>query len=288
MVHGNTTYFSRDNNVYSYTLASDKWTKLPRCENERFGLAIVNNEVTTVGGCAVGSKAVNSLASWYEGSLLGWGAKWRELLPPMPTARVSPATATTPAHLIVAGGWTSPHIGEQLPTVEILDTNTLQWSSTSNLPKAMGYLHMILCGEHLYLSEHSNTFSCSVEELLKSRKPASTNSNDGGSVWTKLEKIPAPYDASLATLRGQVLAIGGSDQFATPTGAIHQYNRNTNSWSVIGEMPTPRARPLVAVLLSNELIAVGGTDGKGKWYNITEIARTEHHTVTAQCRHTEV
>ena len=42
--------------------------------------------------------------------------------------------------------------------------------------------------------------------------------------WTELSNIPVPYRASLITLRGQVLAIGGSNQLihGTPTGAIHQ------------------------------------------------------------------
>ena len=55
----------------------------------------------------------------------------------------------------------------------------------------------------------------------------------------------------------------------TPTGIIHQYNRSTNcnSWSVIGEMPTPRACPLVAVLPSHELIVMGGGG-----CTVTEIA----------------
>ena len=70
---------------------------------------------------------------------------------------------------------------------------------------------MTLCGGYLYLSQDNTIFSCSVEELLKSCKPASTNSSDGGSVWTTLTDIPVPYGATLATLRGHVLAIGGSD-----------------------------------------------------------------------------
>ena len=112
-----------------------------------------------------------------------------------------------------------------------------------------------------------------MEDLLKSCRPASTDSSDGDSVWTKLEDIPVPYWASLTTLRGQVLAIGGRDQLngGTPTGAIHQYNRSTNSWSDIGEMPTPRACPLVAVLASHELIVVGG-----HYCDVTEIASSTY------------
>ena len=166
--------------------------------------------------------------------------------------------------------------------VDVLDLDSLQWSSASNSPKSFKYPHMTLCGEHLYLSEDNTVFSCSVEELLESCKPASTtNSSDSDSVWTKLADIPfAAYYTSLTTLRGQVLAIGGRDQpyyySGTPTEAIHRYSRSTNSWSVIGQMPTPCGNTLVEVLPSNELIVVGGQDGAGWPCNTTEIASTDY------------
>ena len=156
--------------------------------------------------------------------------------------------------------------------METLDTNTLQWSSVSSLPEALMYPNMTLCNGQLYLSQHSKIFSCSVEELLKSHK--SFFNFFSRSVWTKLEDIPVPYWASLTTLRGQVLAVGGRDQYqygGTQTGAIHQYNKSTNSWSVIGEMPTPRTCPIVVVLPSHELIVVGGVHCA-----VTEIASSTY------------
>ena len=265
VVHGNTAYFSHDYRVYSYTLSQDKWTPLKRCEYKRFSMAVVNNQLTTIGGSQHGGTATNTILCLSRSSS---EMKWEELLPPMPTAREGSAAVTTPTHLIVAGGGTRL-LGGASSVVETLDTNTLQWSSVSSSPEALRYPNMTLCNGQIYLSEHSKIFSCSVEELLKSRKPASTNSSD--SVWTtKLTDIPVPYYASLTTLRGQVLAIGGRDQRygGTLTGVIHQYNRSTNSWSVIGEMPTPRVCPLVAVLPSHELIVAGG--------HVTEIASSTY------------
>ena len=265
VVHGNTAYFSHGNRVYSYTPANNIWTQLNLCAYENFGLAVVNNKVTTIGGSRSGV-ATNILLCLED--------QWRRLLPPMAIVRVRPATITTPTHLIVAGGKKVKHVAELLSTIEILDTNTLQWSFTSSLPKASEYQHMSLCDEHLYLSEDNTIFSCSVQELLVD-KSCSTNSSDGSSVWTKLANIPVQQGASLTTLGGQVLAVGGSDQpgiYGTPTRAIHIYNKTTNSWSVIGEMPTPRYDPLVAVLPSNELLVVGGGSGTGGICNIAEIA----------------
>ena len=297
VIHGNTAYFSQRCNVYSYTLSQDKWTELEQCEYSNFSMAVVNNQLTTIGGQR-GFTATNTLLCLSRSSS---EMKWEELLPPMPTPRIWSAAVTTPTHLIVAGGKTGL-LGAALSVVETLDTNTLQWSSVSSSPEALSVPNMTLCNGQIYLSEHSKIFSCSVEELLKSRKPASTNSSDSvwtkltdipvpywaslttllksrkpastnssDSVWTKLTDIPVPYWASLTTLRGQVLAIGGSNQNDTPTGAIHQYNRSTNSWSVIGEMPTPRDCPLVAVLPSHELIVVGGLG-----CDVTEIASSTY------------
>ena len=272
VVHRGTVYISKDRRVFVFSVSEDKWTELEQPRYKCFCMAVVHDKLTTIGGYDHTFAGTNSLLCLSESTS---GTKWEELLPPMSTKRVRAAAVTTPNHLVVAGGMSSL-VGDSLHEVETLDLDSLQWSSASSSPKALGYPHMTLCGEHLYLSEDNTIFSCSVEELLKSCKPASTNSSDGGSVWTKLSNIPGPYHTSLTTLRGQVLAIGGSDKISggTPTGAIHCYDRSTNSWSVIGEMPTPRSDTLVAVLPSNELIVVGGDDGTPGWCKITEIVST--------------
>ena len=237
-------------------------------------MAVVHDKVTAIGGYNSDGVVTNSLHCLTSGEI------WEEVYPPMSTKRVSAAAVTAPNHLVVAGGRSDRYtVRDLLRGVEILDLDSLQWSSASSLPTALQYPHMTLCGEHLYLSEQKTVFTCSVDQLLKSCKPVyvSTNSNDSGSVWIKLPKIPVRHWASLTTLRGQVLAVGGSNKYVggTPTGAIHHYNGNTSSWSLIGEMPTPRYETLVAVLPSNELIVVGGLDATGWPCNITEIASTD-------------
>ena len=184
--------------------------------------------------------------------------------PSMPTKRVLPAAANTPTHLVVAGGSQSFY-RDPVATVEVLNTETLQWSTASSLPETVPLPQMTTCGGCIYLAnDNCKVFSCSVEDLK------STNSSDGGSVWTRLANIPTPQMSTLATLRGRVLAIGGRDG-VNPTGAIHCYDVATNSWSVIGEMP-PRKWVLTAVLPSNELVVVGGMDRNHTSLATTEIA----------------
>ena len=256
VVHGNTAYFSEGPNVYSYT--QDKWTELQQSKYEDFSMAIIKKQLTTIGGQR-GGTATNTLFCLSTSSS---GAIWEDLLPLMPTARLYSAAVTTPTHLIVAGGKIRGEINTGLSVVEALDTNTLQWSSVCSSPITMEYPNVTLCNGQIYLSEHNKIFSCSVEELLKFRKSASTNSSDGGSVWTKLANIPVPHWASLTTLRGQVFAIGGQNNLMwdkEPTRAIFCYDRSTNSWSAIRDkMKEQRIHPLVAVIPSHELIVVGG------------------------------
>ena len=255
MVHGSTAYFSTFYHVYSYTVPENQWTKLPQCKHASFAMAVINDVLTTIGGR--GQWAVtNTLLSLS-------GSSWEEVLPPMPTKRMCTAAANTPTHLVVAGGIS----GGVIATVEVLNTETLQWSTASSLSEAVESPQMTTCGECLYLADHdsNHVFSCSVEELLKS-----TNSSDGGFQWTRLASNPTTEGFTLATLRGHVLAIGGYNDYSR-TGAIHSYDAACKSWSVISEMPTPRQNILAAVLPSNELVVVGGVTASRNWCTITEI-----------------
>ena len=259
MVHGSTAYFSTFNKVYSYTVPENKWTKLPPWKRVDFAMAVINDALTTIGGLDHKCATTNNLFSLS-------GSSWEEVLPPMPTKREIPAAANTLTHLVVAGGSKSFAGKEPVATVEVLNTDTLQWFTASSLPQVLPSPQMTTCGGCIYLASSDNkVFSCSVEDLIKS-----ANSSDC-SVWTRLASIPASRMSTLATRKGRVLAIGGEDD-GNPTGAIHCYDVTTNSWSVISKMPTPRCDVMTAVLPSNELVVVGGRDANRKTMATTEIA----------------
>lgn len=248
VVRGNTAYFSNECNVYSYTVSEDKWTKLQPCKYQGFALAVINGQVTTVGGHDSEEVDTNCL-------LCLCMDKWQEVFPPMQRCRSVPATATTPTNLVVAGGL-SEH--NYLTTVEVLNTVTLQWSKASGrgLPQEVYNCQMMLRGESLYLSVEDNVFSCSVEDLLKSCETPPTNSSK---LWTRLADVPQiVYGSALAVVRGRILAIGGTNRLGCETRDIYCYDMATNLWSAIGKMPTPRTQVQTAVLPGDELVAVGG------------------------------
>ena len=263
MVRGNIALFSCNFNVYSYNIFEDEWTKLQQCEYQWTSLAIVHDTLTTVGGCTSDRTPTNTLLSLSQS---GSGWKWGRSLPQMTTKRILPATVTITTHLVVAAG-RMKSVGGGLSSVEVLDTETLQWSMASSLPQDITFPRMILCSGYVYLSSGSTVFSCSVEGLVQScqlptHKRTSIN---GGSIWIRQADIPVWRGSSLATLGEHVLSIGGQNSFiGNPTASIHCYDKPTSSWSMIGEMSIPKPDPIVAVTTSNELMVVGDTIEIGK------------------------
>ena len=276
VVHGNSAYFSWGYKLYSYSLTDNKWTDLTSCQYQYFSLAVVSKKLVTVGGCD-GGTVTNHLLS-LSGILTE--LQWEESLPPMPTARVWTAVVTTPTHLVVAGGAKTQLLLSEtsdnvLSVVEALDLHTFQWSSVASTPEPLLYPNITLDENSVYLSENSTIFSCSVEELLKS---CSSRKDDGGSVWTRLTDVPTPYEASLATLKGHILAVGGSDHYGgKPSGAIYAYHKGTNSWSVTGTLPTPRSLTLNVVLPSHALVVVGGRESRRGNISTCKITEVAYH-----------
>ena len=275
VAHRKIAYFSTGHNVYSFELP-DKWTEFQQCPHRLSGLAVINEQLIAIGGIDKSQNTTNTLLRLKKKLLR---SKWKQLLSPMPTAKIYPAAVTTPTHLVVVGGKTS-YYGDPISTVEVMNVETLQWSTASDLPQVIDCPKMTLCDEHLYLSDNNDTlFYCSMEGLLQSSKePVSTDSSNGESVWTKLANIPVRYTSSLVTLGGRVLAITSEDCNGRLTGAIHCYNKATNSWSIIGEMPTPRYHVLTAVLPTNKLVVVGGDRGLQDLCTDTEIGKFVYNT----------
>ncbi len=219
-VQGNVAYFSQGSNVYAYTYSDNRWETLQPCSYEDFSLAVVRDTLTTIGGrTQMFHKATNCLLSLLKKS-------WKEHYSSMPTRRILPASVTTPTHLVVAGGKATRYDYNGLSTVEVLDVSANQWFKASSLPKHVSSPQLTLCEGSLYLSSITTMFSCSLDELIGTRRHNSLTTDDKSdqdSIWNRLANIPASHKTSLATVEGNVLAIGGnySNRATTP---VYQCN----------------------------------------------------------------
>ena len=276
-VHGRVAYFYSwyKNRIMLYNSETRKWAILPVCPKKTFSIAVVNGLLTAIGGLAGWlGRDTKTLLSLTEQQ------KWTEQFPPMTYYHTLPAVTCTSTSLIVAGG--SGPDQEQAP-VEVMDTNTLSWSTAASLPHPWKQATAVICGDRMYmaggfvgpeLEDRTNSvLTCVVSELLQStatqhqslgaRLTAASGlqpSTDSHKVWQ--EAVPLPvYWSSLVTLHGRLLVVGGCDSAWNPTSAVYQYDTAKNSWKVISHMSTKRSHCFTAVLLDNTLLVAGGFGG---------------------------
>ena len=189
---------SNTRNIYSYDVTSDSWSQLPDCVHEECSMAVINGCLTTVGG-STHSRYSNELFSFtWEGS----GRRWTWQFPPMPTKGCWTTSLCTGITPIVAGG--EGEGGRGLSTVEVMNTETHQWSTAADLPQPMYRASATVCGDQLYMlggvvGGHyvKSTYTCSVSALLQSCAPNSleakfqgTSLEDKARVWTQIADVP--------------------------------------------------------------------------------------------------
>ena len=143
-------------------------------------------------------------------------------------------------------------------SVEVLNTDTLQWSTAADLPKALSYAPAAVCGDQVYVIGESSMYTCSVIALSQSHRSflASLMKRDAG-VWKKVAAPPVT-DTTCLSISGQLVAIGGKDVDEKLTAAVYMYNPSTDSWEVNSHMGTPRRHCIAALLPNNLLMVVGG------------------------------
>ena len=136
----------------------------------------------------------------------------------MTYCRKSPAVITIDISLIVAGGF-SPD--KRKAPVEVMDTQTLQWSTVASLPHPLSEATATICGDRLYLGGGFGTgggatksvLICEVKDLLQS-KPQShlTALTESCQVWNEVAPLPVKQ-SSLVTFQGlfqgHLLVVGG-------------------------------------------------------------------------------
>ena len=264
VVDGGVAYFQPQGfiepSVIAYNSEENKWFEIPKCPNHGFSLAVINSLLTVIGGETPTNEVTNSLLSLTD-------SEWTEQFPPMPTKRWLTIAVCSDRSLVVAGGSTGYKF---LSTVEVMDTETLQWSTASSLPHTLHQATATLCGDQIYIlggfnqaNKYSKSvFTCSLASLLMSCQPQSLLARLKAfftKVWQKLADTPVTL-STCASVHGQLLAVGGCDSDDKATTDIHMYNTTTNYWEVISHMATPRHQCLVVVLPHNELMVVGGYD----------------------------
>ena len=251
--------------VFCYSISTSRWSRLPDCPTESCPSVIINNLLTFIGGLDRSHTITNQLFS-----LTGKDIdvrSWTEEFPPMPTKRQGSTALCTGKTLIVVGGETNNRSLVPLRIVEVLNTETLKWSTVADFPQPVCRAPASICGDKLYIIVgESNMYTCSLQPLVVSKKSVllrAYRSVLGGTRATSWKKVAAPpvVLTTCVSVHGRLLAIGGVDSDGKPTSAVHMYNPTTDSWEVISHMRTPRYSCIAAVVPHNQLMVVGGYIG---------------------------
>ena len=259
---GGGTYEDGDKyTVYCYDPSQDKWTTLPPLSVRLFGLGQVNGKLVAVGGRKKSTEIESNELYTYDES----SRKWKQTIPPMSTARLSPGVLSLQSALVVAGGFVTSLL-LYTATVEIFKLDTSQWYRTNplRLPTSCFNISLVAIGNTCYaLGGYNDLYLnqalyASVDDLLGNAVPVNQITHTQ-SAWKTLPNTPT-YDPTAAVLAGNLLAIGGKE---TSNGGavmkeVYMYSPSTNSWVYISDLPAPRSLTVAAVLSSIEVLVIGG------------------------------
>ena len=117
--------------------------------------------------------------------------------------------------LIVAEG--EGKSGKALTTVEVMNTDTLQWSRASDLPEPLWRSLPAFCGSQLYIvggvsvsRPSKSVYTCSIMALLQSCQLAFPGIDVSSpiEVWNQISDIPI-MGPTCASFHGQLMLVGG-------------------------------------------------------------------------------
>ena len=178
---------SNQNLIFSYTISTSSWSRLPDSHTCSCPSVIINNLLTLVGGhCSGTFTLTNQLFSL---TVEGRGRRWTEEFPPMNTERWNSTALCTGAALVVAGG--DGH--SRLQAVEVLNTETRHWSSAADLPTPLSHVPAAVCGDQIYiLGSRKAMHTCSVQPFLASIR------NRVSRVWKEVAAPPVTSTTSVS------------------------------------------------------------------------------------------
>ena len=257
---GGVTYGDGDYIVYCYDPSQDKWTTLLPLPVRYFGLGQINSKLVAVGGIKKSTENISNDVYTYDER----SRKWKQINPPMPTARDSPGVLSLHSALIVASG----NIPSYSTAVEIFKSDTSQWYRADPLPSACCDTSLVAIGNTCYAlggfngSSLNHAFYASIDDIFGNAVPANQTTHIGmpsSKTWNTLPNTPT-YRPAATVVAGSLFAIGGlqTSKGGADMREVYIYSSSTNSWVYISDLPTPRACTVVAVLSPTEVLMIGG------------------------------
>ena len=234
--------------IQQYSPTDDKWSTLPPAPVCYFGMGELNGQLVIVGGETREGDVTGKIHS-FDGSAWFW--KWKESIPPMPTARYSPAVFSQPSCLTVVGG-RDQHL-TQVSAVEVLIPHTSQWHKASPAPSPLSLMTTTVMQNKCFLAECDSTKLYQLCVSVHQTAPKVITE------WKAIADLPHERSA-LGSVNDCLLALGGGWRL-NPITTILGFSPITNNWKTVGKLPEPRHNCTTVLLPTGELLVLCGVDG---------------------------
>lgn len=265
--------------IYKYNSTNDKWSAVSHCPVIGFGMVNFEDHLTLVGGayhnCSDDSTppfAMTGDVYIYDSDCL----KCEKSVAAMSSARLLPTVLSYGSTIVACGGFVLDEKHDTcVSVVEVYSQLNAQWYQADPLPFPCTGMSFSSIQDHYYfLGGFTDTefdhptiavFSVCLPQLIEGAlvrcsiaNGDGSVANGGGKLWQTLTDSPR-YAASLTTIGGCLVAIGGSDEHLEhKSGALHVYSPLTTSWLRLDDIPLACFACTVARLPKGELMIIGG------------------------------
>ncbi len=174
-----------------------------------------------------------------------------EILPSTPTARTEAAVAILDQKIYVIGGFSPQGVTD---LVEIFDVTTGEWFEGAPLPEARHHAAIAVTENTVYIIGGFTSGFWTPASDVFAYDPSSNQ-------WSQKTSMPTPRGALAAgVVDGKVFAIGGANKKTfrlTNTGANEMYDPESDQWTSLTPLPTPRDH-LTVSSFNGKIYAIGG------------------------------
>ena len=253
--------------VQAYNINTGTWSTLPPSPVFYSESAVINGRLTLIGGQdASTGKVTNEVWSWHKDE-----KEWRKTIPPMPTERLRPGIVQLGNVVAVIGGKASDD-KTVLDTVDILNTATLQWTTSHSLklPIPMWSMKTATCDGHMYIAcgwdrpdrPTETVFRLPLNVLDQAVAEQQVQENPPQCQWTEVEETPF-YRSGLLPTSHFPLVVGGRDSSFDSSSIISVFDSSVNKWSNVGHCSVACNRSCLLSVSCSAFIVIGGcTDPK--------------------------
>ena len=255
--------------VFQYDLATFSWSALEITPCHSFGLAIINDMVTIIGGVNVmTSQETNNLYSYKKFDTTG---KWCTSLPPMLKIRSCHSVVNVNNSFVIVAGGVDSVSRTHRDSVEIFDIENRRWIEAPSLPIGTSFMCMaasnksvFLCGGLGVSGAVCDVITSDIQTLVEAAKSGVRDTN----VWKRPTKLPL-VRSGCVVVQNKLVTFGGIPHGGQNNdkcnSSIYCWNQENNTWTKLGSLPFSFSSMSGITVTPNKVMLFGGYTNARSW-----------------------